>query len=304
MEIAQSCMLLFGVLATAAGGPLSLENEKIRIEVEPRTFSVRFIGQPGGYNFLEPLHLSAADQDGVGWIEPGGLFTDVLPLRTENAVLRRGPAEVVEHRDDYLLLLGPEQPDLHWRVKKEFQLERDAAALTYKVTVMGSLKEERDVRIRSTARLAWSGTLTVPAEAGRLSLIRGSYLGFDKIVNEPAEDYVLPLKSSKPRSCAIVSSTSPEISLATDFGIWSRRLTIQSSLAEPDAENRVRLLVLMDDDTHTYEAALEGAQSGVNVGAPLVVIEHWSIGPPVSKVAHHLTPEGFTIDEDGEETLP
>lgn len=48
------------------------------------------------------------------------------------------------------------------------------------------------------------------------------------------------------------------------------------------------------------ESALEGAQSGVNVGAPLVVIEHWTIGPPAA-IAVHEEPIG---DEIFVEELP
>src|SRR5688572_14071968 len=107
MDLCTSCLMLAGALSSAMGAPLALDNGKIRVELESRTFSVRFIGFPGGNNFLEPAHLTETELAGTGWLDPGGLFTDVLPVRTEDAMLRRGPAEVVEQRDDYVLLLGP-----------------------------------------------------------------------------------------------------------------------------------------------------------------------------------------------------
>lgn len=280
MDLTINCMLLIGALASAASGPVALDNGKIRIELDTRTFSVRFIGTPGGNNFLEPVHLSPSELDGRGWIEPGGLVSDVLPIHPDNAVIRRGPAELIEGRDDYVLLLGPEQPESRWRVKKEVQLTRDTAALTYKVTVLSSLKKERDVRIRNTARLAWSGTLGVPVAPGPMKLVRGRFEGVDGLLQYPEGSYIVPLYSTSKRSRAVLASPAPEVSMATNFGVWTRRLEIQSSLEEPEAENRVRMMTLLDDETHIYEAALEGAQSGVNVGAPLVVIEHWTIGPP------------------------
>lgn len=285
MELTQSCLLLVGALASAFGGPLALDNGKIRIELEARTFSVRYIGIPGGNNFLEPTHLTATELASTGWIEPGGLTTDVLPIRAGDAVLRRGPAEVVEQRDDYVLLLGPEHPESHWRVKKEFQLTRDTAELTCKVTVLSSLKEERDIRIRNTARLAWTGALTVPVEPGRMSLIRGKFEGVGELLLAPESAYQIPLMSTQARERAVLSSPSPEVRMVTDFGVWTRQLEIRSSLPEPEAEGRIRMLALLDDGTHTYQAALEGAQSGVNVGAPLVVIERWTVEPAGGPVA-------------------
>jgi len=298
MDLTLNCMLLIGALASAASGPVSLDNGKIRIELDTRTFSVRFIGVPGGHNFLEPVHLTAAELDGQGWIEPGGLITDVLPIRPEDAVLRRGPAELIERRDDYVLLLGPEHPESHWRVKKEVQISRDTAELTYKVTVLSSLKEERDLRIRNTARIAWSGALVVPVEPGPMKLVRGSFEGIARILNYPEGSYVLPLYDKNKRTRAVLASPASEVAMNTAFGVWTRRLEIRSSLDDTDAENRVRMMALLDDETHIYESALEGAQSGVNVGAPLVVIEQWSIGPPaVIPMPNGPESEGIVIEE-------
>jgi len=300
MNLTFNCIVLISALVSAASGPVALDNGKIRIELDSRTFSVRFVGVPGGRNFLEPVHLTPTELDGRGWIEPGGLVTDVLPTRPEDVVLRRGPAELIEREDDYVLLLGPEQPESHWRVKKEVQLARDTAALTYKVTVLSSLKEERDVRIRNTARIAWSGALLAPVDGGPMKLVRGRFEGVDKILKYPEDSYVLPLRAKTRRSRAVLASPASELTMNTEFGVWTRRLEIQSALEEPESENRMGMMALLDDDTHIYESALEGAQSGVNVGAPLVVIEHWTIGPPAA-IAVHKEPVG---DEIFVEELP
>ena len=281
MDLTLNCIVLISALTAATGGPVALDNGKIRIELDTRTFSVRFLGEPGGRNFLEPMHLTPSELDGEGWIEPGGVVTDVLPVQQDNAVIRRGPAEMIERSDDYILLLGPEEPRSRWRVKKEVQLARDTAELTYKVTVLSSMKEERDVRIRNTARIAWSGRLLIPVDAGPLKLVRGRFEGLERMLKYPEGSFVLPLYSTSIRSRAVLASPAPEVTMSTDFGVWTRRLEIQSAPEEPEFENREGMMALLDDETHIYESALEGAQSGVNVGAPLVVIEHWTIGPPV-----------------------
>jgi hypothetical protein len=131
-----------------------------------------------------------------------------------------------------------------------------------------------------------------------MKLVRGSFDGIAKILNYPEGSYVLPLSDKNKRTRAVLASPSSEVAMNTAFGVWTRRLEIRSSLDEPDAENRMRMMALLDDETHIYESALEGAQSGVNVGAPLVVIEQWSIGPPaVTPMPNGPESEGIVIEE-------
>ena len=52
-------------LSSGAAGRV-LENEHVRIEVDPQTFSVRYLGWPGGPNFVSPIYLTPRER-----MEPG-----------------------------------------------------------------------------------------------------------------------------------------------------------------------------------------------------------------------------------------
>lgn len=287
------CIIL--VAGAAPAGPVVLENQHLRVEIEPRTHSLRFFGRPGGWNFLEPVHLTTTDLNANGWIEPGGLFTDILPLERANADLRRGPAEVVEHRPDFLLLLGPEQAATGWRFKKEFLLTRDKAELVFKLTVMSNRKEEREVRVRTTAQLGWAGTVYLPREAGRLALLRGTWPGVEDLLTSEDSYYVLPLTTSVARRRAVLSSPAATQIVQSPAGVWTRRIEVRSAVAGEESALHTRSLALLDDPSHTYQVALEAGQRGVNVGAPMIVQEFWTLEEP-APVTMPEEPEIDVID--------
>jgi len=271
---------LTSMLAAQGQTPVVLESPHVRIELESRTFSVRFVGFPGGKNFLDLIHLTASAIASPGWLEPGGITTDLIPDSENSALLRRGPAELVVFEEHYVLLLGPEDPDHHWRIKKEYFLAVDRSEVRYKLTVMSTLKEERKVGVRITAQLPREGGLLIPKAAGALGLLRGDFPRFNELIGSVADAYTINLAVGPKRQRAVLASPATSLVYETPFGRWERQIEIRSSLESPSENAMPRLLVLLDDDSHVYQAGLEVTQSGVNVGAPLVVQERWRFTPP------------------------
>ena len=106
---------------------ITLENGPLRIEIDPAVFNVRFVGFPGGKNFVESHHVEERERGGPGWLDPGGVTTDLIPLEAEDAALRRGPAEIIESSDRHVVLLGTESAELGVRIKKEIRLDQAEA---------------------------------------------------------------------------------------------------------------------------------------------------------------------------------
>lgn len=271
-------LIVVAGMATASDPTLVLQNGHIRVELEPRTFSLRYLGFPGGKNFLDPIYLSETEIAGAGWVAPGGVVTDLVPVSRAYASLRRGPATIAERTDDYILLLGPAHPESGWQFKKEYQLTRDSAALTYKLTVQTQQKEERSVRVRITAQLPEEGIVFIPHTAGELGFLRGAGPAL-RLLHAPEDSgYRIPLAANSSWRRAVLASPASELTYTTGFGVWSRRLEVRS--AAPDEDSTYQFLALLDEASHTYQVALEAAQAGVNVGAPLVVVEHWTLSRP------------------------
>ncbi len=256
-----------------------LENDAIRLEVEPRTYSIRYLGRPGGPNFVDPLYLTERQYNEPGLVQPGGIMTDVLPVSEADAVLRRGPASVVVHRPNYLLLMGPKSPRSDLQLKKEYRLYGDEARVTYRVSVLSSRKEERSVTIRVTAQIPWGASLVIPPRPeGGLQLLRGAFPGFTDFVASSGSDYRIELARRKGRSHVVLKTLGGPTSVESPFGTWSRRGRMHS--AGEDSSAPLQIVALVDDASLTSQLALEGTQTGVNVGAPLVYEEEWTLHPP------------------------
>ena len=279
MQFLGSCIVLLGALAAVGQAPVVLENGHVRLEIEPRTFSLHFAGFPGGKNFLDVIHVPATEIAAAGWLEPGGVTTDLLPEVENSALMRRGPAEVIVSEDHYLLLMGPMHPERDWRIKKEYFLTPGRSEVRYKVTVLSPRKEERRAGIRITAQVPRNGRLHVPAAPGTLGLLRGDFPDFSGLREAGGDSFAIPVSARDERRSAVVAVPSSEVTLETDFGRWKRRMEVISEI-DGGGSQSPRLLVLLDDPAHRYQCGLEVVQSGVNVGAPLVVVEHWEFSPP------------------------
>lgn len=261
---------------SAGAGVLVLESPQIRLEVDPERFSVRFLGWPGGPNFVEPLHLARARQGASMANAPGGISSDVLYLPAERSLLCGGPARVLEHRRDYLLLMGPVSRQNALQVKKEYRIHGEEARLTYKLSVLSSRKEERTVTVRVTAQVPWGGEVRVAGPgSGSARLIRGAYPGFEALRAPGDEGYVVPLGRRRGRELAVVRVPADEMVAARPSGSWRRRCAIAGAGSEAGADTS--LLLLLDDRSFTCRTAFEGRQGGVNVGAPLVYTEEWTL---------------------------
>ncbi|MCF6287509.1 MAG: hypothetical protein L3K26_20345 [Candidatus Hydrogenedentes bacterium] len=295
-----TCRIVLLMLALGlpfAAGALILENDSIRIELEPKTFSLRFLGRPGGPNFIDPVYLTERERNIPGLVMPGGIMTDVLPVREERSALRRGPASIVEHREDYLLLLGQKDAATGLRVKKEYMLHRDEARLTYKLSVLSSLKAQRSVSVRVTAQIPWGSVLELPKpEDGGMRLICGAYPGFVAMAEQSGPQYRISLALRTAREHAVLRVPVRRIDVITPFGIWSRHAVLRSA-GERDGTN-IGLLALVDDRSATCQIALEGRQAGVNVGAPLVFVESWTLKDWMPRPVDRNVP----VNADGSES--
>lgn len=155
-------LFLASGVACAGGDAIVLDNGAMRVEVDTLVFSIRFVGFPGGANFVEPQFLADAARDGSAWLDPGGLTTDLVPMEAHDAALRRGPAEVLVQEPTRVVLLGAESPELGLRLKKEIRLDPSEARAYYIVTALSSRADGPMVAIRNTARLPLRTTVRIP----------------------------------------------------------------------------------------------------------------------------------------------
>ncbi|MBX3178050.1 MAG: hypothetical protein KF886_11855 [Candidatus Hydrogenedentes bacterium] len=274
MSLLISCAALLGILSSDPGAPVILDNGRVRLEVDPRVFGVRFAGFSGGPNFLDTVFPGEPQRPGAPGIDIGGFVADVLPRAGDPGPRRHAPAEIVEHDARYVLLLGPEDPETHWRVKKEFFLERDSATVRCRTALLTSRKVERSGGLRLTAQVARTGTVMLPRTEGEIGLYWGTFPGLAELRRGPEDWARIPVSGRGRDARAVLVAPVTAMVMEAPFGRWTRRL--ESPEAGGGPGGRGRMFIVVDDRSHVCQVTLEVTGSGINAGAPLVVEEIWT----------------------------
>jgi len=257
-----------------AGPVYALDNGAIRIEVEPRLFAVRFVGFRDRDNFVAALPLDEAAANGTDWADPGGVQSDVIPYSAQDAAVRRGPAEVVEVRGDYIAMLGPPSAVSGVRLKKEIQLDGDAPRAHFRVTAQRAGAEPAAVALRNTVRLAPKCTVRVERTDGDLRVLAGSDAPLAGIVKS-RRYWLVPIPPTTPLHGVVLGSVAPKTIIVNDAGTWTRTL-IDPPTDKSQVPNESTLLCVLDSDTTSYGAALQGARVELKTGEFVVLEEEWT----------------------------
>jgi len=252
-----------------------LDNGAIRVEIDPVVFSVRFVGFPGGANFVEPSYLTDVARDGAEWLDPGGLTTDLVPLDVRDAALRRGPAEVLSQEPTRVVLLGAESHALGLRLKKEIRLDATAARAYYIVTALSSRAEGVSLGIRNTVRVPLRSTVRVPRKDTTFAPLPGMPKAAWALVNS-ADFWLVPIPPTARVDKLALGGMSPALEVQNDAGVWSRRLTLPPTEATR-VLNGTSALVVLDDATRSYGASLQGEQATLGGATPLQLTEEWTL---------------------------
>ena len=267
-------LALLGVGAVGAES-IVLDNGVMRIEVDPAVFSVRFVGFPGGANFVEPQYLPEAEQSGKAWLDPGGLTTDLVPLEEQDAALRRGPAEVLSQEPTRVELLGAESAALGLRLKKEIRLDAREARAYYIVTALSSRAEGPTIGIRNTARLPLRSTVRVPRKDTTFAPLQASPKAPWALVKS-LEYWLVPIPPTARVEQLVLGGMSPALEVQNDAGLWARRMTLPPTDAA-QVLNGTSAIVVLDDATRSYGASLQGARAVVGGATPLQLTEEWTL---------------------------
>ena len=268
-------MAILSLLLCALSAPIVLDNGAVRVEVEPRVFSVRFVGVPGRRNFLDPLPLTDEALAGSAWLDPGGLHTDVIPYPGPDAALRRGPAEVIEQSGSSVVMLGPVSEALKVRLSKEVRLVGREPLVLFTVSLVAASGEPARYAIRNTARVPLKTTLRVRRADGSISALAGAASIFPCVVKSNRY-WLIPVPPTARTKQAILGAFVPEVTHQNDSGLWVRRIVPPPSSPD-DVPDGSTFMCVLDDATRSYGAALQGPTTDVTPGSRLTFTEEWTL---------------------------
>ena len=269
-------------LAAQAGPPVVLDNGAIRVVVDPQVFAVTFIGVPGGSNFLLSQPLTEEEREGGGWVESGGLHTDLIPYVEGDEVIRRGPAVVTLQEPDRVVLEGPASEARKVKLTKEVQLYPGQAKARFRVTAHAATNEPVVLALRNTVHLPIGCTLRLEKAGGAIKVMSGAE-NLSPAVVSSIQYWLIPIPPTAELNKVILGATHASSEVQNVDGYWTRRLLTESTLTA-EGEGDPRLLCLLDDETRSYVVSLQGPRTRATPDIPTHIEEVWSLKVRGSRV--------------------
>ncbi len=267
-------VLLLGFILLSADPSVALDNGTIRVVVEPRLFSISYVGLSGKQNFVSALEVPASAAEGTGAVDSGGLVSDVIPYNPKDAAIRRGPAEIVEQRGDYIAMLGPPSEISGVRLKKEIQLDADAPRAHFRVTAQRVAADAGSFAIRNTIRLPEKNTIRLERTDGDVRVLAGSDVPYTGVVKS-RRYWLIPVPPTKDLRSVVLGADATQMIVANDSGTWTRKI-VEPPADKSKVPNASPFLCLLDSRTGSYGAALQGATTEIKSGEFTTFEEEWT----------------------------
>ena len=267
--------VFLAALCFSAADPIVLSNGAIRVEVDAEVFAVRYVGRPGGLNFVEPLFVPPSEREGTGWVDPGGLTVNLYPLEERDAALLRGPAEVIERTDWSVALLGPESAAQRLRILKEIRIEPEAPVAHYAVTVISTDEQPKRLAVQNAARVPGNTTVSIRRDQGVFQALNGEE-ALMPLVSETADRWRVQLRTPSAEKRVVFGAFVNEVAHENRDGLWVRRLN-----NAPEEVHTVPLeatfIGLVDEASASRAAIVQGPWNEVTASSPAVLRETWTL---------------------------
>lgn len=256
--------------------PVALENDAVRVEVDPQLMSVRYFGPPDGPNLVEPLHVEPRDRRLGDWLDAGGVTWDVAGAPAHDATLRRGPAEVLVHTATRVVLLSPPDPQSQFRIKLEFRLDTGKP----EVAMAATLSTDDDtssipVSLRCAFRVR-QGSLVGSYDARTATVFPLDQPKGNRGLPVTQWDGVLFDAGAADARPLVATAFGP--SAVIDRAGYKLIREVEGGTAPPtDYARASNLHAVSDPRTHTYGLVMESPRAQVAVTSPLVYRESWRL---------------------------
>ena len=259
--------------AFASHDIIALDNGAIRVEIDPRWFNIRFVGVPGGENFLDPVFRGERPERDSTADRRDGLTTAIYPF-LDDPVSKEARAEVADVGPHHAVLVGPLSTATGLRIKKEIRLGDTEPRAVFIVTVLSERQEPVEIAVHNIARVPMGTTLR-PA------------VGIDplQVIESPApllldlnglKSAAVPL-AEVPGRVVLGALTESLFHVRGDL-TWSRQSMTNYQQESKYIDNR-NVVLTLDQTSYSYTANLVSSTAKVSAASPLVSRESWEIIP-------------------------
>lgn len=268
-------VLLVAAFAAEMPSPIVLDNGRIRVEVEPRLFSVRFVGFPGGINFLDVRDIPEGDLESSDWVEMKGLYADLIPYEASDPAIRRGPATVLEQTADHVVMIGPQAGQAPVRIRKAVRLYPGQAKASYSVEIENAGSEAVRYTVRNSAHVPQGDTLRSDKTDDRIRPLAGTASLAPAVVNS-MRWWLIPVPPTSELKGVVLGAFVPKVTQENKDGTWTRRIVTNPS-KPADVPEGCTFICLLDDPSRNYVSALQGGRTVAPPGGSAKFTEVWSL---------------------------
>lgn len=264
------------LLLAAPVSPVAIENAAVRVEVDPQLLSIRYVGPPQGPNLVESLHVEARDRRLEDWLDAGGVTWDIASTPEHDAPLRRGPATVLAHTANRVVLLSPASTESPYRLKLEITIPGDRPEVTV-TTVLSTeaIAPDAPVSVRCAFRLS-PGALVGTYDARSATVYPLDQPPAAKGMTISEWDGIL-FDAGAPGSRPLVATAFGASAVIDRNGLKLVR-EVDGGTAAPEGYARAaNLHAISDPRTHTYGLVMESPRAPIAIAAPLVYREVWRL---------------------------
>ena len=268
---------LLVIILAAAQELIVLENQALRLEIDPAIATIRCVAPKTGMNWLESLQLPDTEESSGDKVEPSGFSTALILKENQRVIPFRGPAQVLRKSPLSVVLLTPESSDLPLRLQQEIRLIRNTSLIRYTVTALNPGAEPITAALRNTAQLPLNVTIRSNRSDGTLRPLSGANSN-NPVVAKVLEYWHIAI----PPSPSVGGEASfgdfiPEITIHRGDDVWQRQILTMPESAE-DSPEQCSFTCRLDDVRHVYSASLQSEFAVVSVAEPLVFAEEWRLG--------------------------
>ncbi len=267
---------LLVIILAATQELIVLENQAVRLEIDPAIATIRCIALKNGMNWLEPLQLPDTQQSSEDRVEPGGFSTALVLEEAQRVIPYRGPAQVLRKSALSLVLLTPASPDLPLKLQQEIRLIRNTTQIRYTVTALNPGGAPVAAALRNTARLPFNVTIRCNRSDGAMRPLSGTESIYPAVAKVLEFWHIAIPPSPRVGGEMTFGGPFPAITVHRGNDIWQRSILTMPESVENIPE-QCSFICHLDNLRHVYSASLQSEFAVVTVAEPLVFTEEWRL---------------------------
>lgn len=271
-------MLINLLVIMLANAPelIVLENQAVRLEIDPAIATIRCVAPKAGMNFLETLQLPDTKESSGEKVAPSGLSTALVLDAGQRVIPFRGPAQVLRQTPLSVVLLTPESPGLPLKLQQEIRLIQNTSLIRYTATALNPDGEPVTAALRNTAQLPLGVTIRCHRSDGALRPLSGTDSNYPVVAKVLEYWHIAIPPSQRVGGEVSFGGYIPEITIHRRDDIWERRILTMPESPENIPEQS-SFICHLDDVRHVYSASLQSEFAVVSVAEPLVFTEEWRL---------------------------